>query len=94
MGKRYHSLRERAMLEFQYSTGCRIGEVVKIDSEDLKWENCSAIATTLLYVQLRGERRRELYRVINKLYLSIGISLCIWNEAASSNIKCEVRKES
>ncbi|RUT35831.1 hypothetical protein EJP77_02105 [Paenibacillus zeisoli] len=50
------------MFEFLYSTGCRIGEVVKIDSEELKWENCSAIATTQIYAQLCGERRRELYR--------------------------------
>ncbi|MCM3625759.1 tyrosine-type recombinase/integrase [Paenibacillus glycanilyticus] len=70
------SLRERALLEFLYSTGCRIGEVEKINIEDLNWENCSAIVNgkgakqrevyfttdTQIYGQLRGERRRELYR--------------------------------
>ncbi|WP_284646300.1 tyrosine-type recombinase/integrase [Paenibacillus silviterrae] len=35
--------RERALLEFLYSTGCRIGEVEKLNIEDLNWENCSAI---------------------------------------------------
>ncbi|WP_246313936.1 tyrosine-type recombinase/integrase [Paenibacillus foliorum] len=86
------SLRERALLEFLYSTGCRFGEVQKINIEDLNWERCSAIvngkgskqrevldngahlefiqgmlghekaSTTQIYAQLRGERRRELYR--------------------------------
>jgi integrase/recombinase XerD len=37
------SLRERALLEFPYSTGCRVGEVEKLNIEDLNWENCSAI---------------------------------------------------
>ncbi|WP_353049542.1 site-specific integrase [Paenibacillus sp. ISL-20] len=37
------SLRERAILEFLYSTGCRVGEVEKINIQDLNWENCSAI---------------------------------------------------
>jgi site-specific recombinase XerD len=37
-----HSMRERALLEFLYSTGCRVGEVQK-NIEDLNWENCSAI---------------------------------------------------
>lgn len=36
------SLRERALLEFLYSTGCRVGEVEKSNIEDLNWENCSA----------------------------------------------------
>ncbi|MGG1663266.1 tyrosine-type recombinase/integrase [Brevibacillus sp. NRS-1366] len=39
-----HSLRERALLEFLYSTGCRVGEVEKkLNIEDLNWENCSAM---------------------------------------------------
>jgi site-specific recombinase XerD len=50
-----HSLRERAVLEFLYSTGCRIGEVVKINIEDLNWENCSAI------VNGKGSKQREVY---------------------------------
>lgn len=49
------SLRERTLLEFLYSTGCRIGEVEKINIEDLNWENCSAI------VNGKGAKQREVY---------------------------------
>ncbi|WP_338044967.1 tyrosine-type recombinase/integrase [Paenibacillus lignilyticus] len=49
------SLRERALLEFLYSTGCRIGEVAKINTEDLNWENCSVI------VNGKGSKQREVY---------------------------------
>ncbi|MBD7968703.1 tyrosine-type recombinase/integrase [Paenibacillus gallinarum] len=47
--------RERALLEFLYSTGCRIGEVEKLNMEDLNWENCSAI------VNGKGSKQREVY---------------------------------
>lgn len=47
--------REKALLEFLYSTGCRIGEVEKINIEDLNWENCSAI------VNGKGSKQREIY---------------------------------
>ncbi|AIQ48589.1 integrase [Paenibacillus sp. FSL R7-0273] len=49
------SLRERALLELLYSTGCRVGEVEKINIEDLNWENCSAI------VNGKGSKQREVY---------------------------------
>lgn len=49
------SLRERALLEFLYCTGCRVGEVEKINIEDLNWENCSAI------VNGKGLKQREIY---------------------------------
>jgi site-specific recombinase XerD len=49
------SLRERALLEFLFSTGCQIGEVEKINIEDLNWENCSAI------VNGKGAKQREVY---------------------------------
>ncbi|TCZ68828.1 integrase [Paenibacillus albiflavus] len=49
------TLREKALLEFLYSTGCRIGEVEKINIEDLNWENCSAI------VNGKGSKQREVY---------------------------------
>ncbi|NJJ37563.1 tyrosine-type recombinase/integrase [Paenibacillus apii] len=48
-------LRERALLEFLYSTGCRVGEVEKINIQDLNWENCSAI------VNGKGSKQREVY---------------------------------
>ncbi|WP_338113192.1 tyrosine-type recombinase/integrase [Paenibacillus artemisiicola] len=47
--------REKALLEFLYSTGCRIGEVEKINIEDLNWETCSAI------VNGKGSKQREIY---------------------------------
>lgn len=50
-----HTLRERALLEFLYCTGCRIGEVEKLNIEDLNWENCSAI------VNGKGAKQREVY---------------------------------
>ncbi|WP_223285598.1 site-specific integrase [Paenibacillus sp. PL91] len=48
LGKLYEAdkriqARERALIGFLYSTGCRVGEVQKINIEDLNWENCSAI---------------------------------------------------
>lgn len=49
------SLRERALLEFLYSTGCRVGEVEKRNIGDLNWENCSAI------VNGKGSKQREVY---------------------------------
>ncbi|CAH1223607.1 Tyrosine recombinase XerC [Paenibacillus auburnensis] len=49
------SVRERALLEFLYSTGCRVGELEKINIEDLNWENCSAI------VNGKGSKQREVY---------------------------------
>ncbi|WP_307202391.1 tyrosine-type recombinase/integrase [Paenibacillus harenae] len=47
------SLRERALLEFLYCTGCRVREAEKINIEDLNWENCSAI------VNGKGSKQRE-----------------------------------
>jgi site-specific recombinase XerD len=38
----YRSQREHALLEYLYCTGCRVGEVQKINIEDINWENCSA----------------------------------------------------
>jgi site-specific recombinase XerD len=50
-----HSHREHALLEFLYCTGCRVGEVQKINIEDVNWENCSAI------VNGKGSKQREVY---------------------------------
>lgn len=49
------SNRERALLEFLYCTGCRVGEVQKINIEDIDWEHCSAI------VNGKGSKQREIY---------------------------------
>ncbi|GGA14271.1 hypothetical protein GCM10008018_68920 [Paenibacillus marchantiophytorum] len=50
-----HSHREHALLEFLYCTGCRVGEVQKINIKDVNWENCSAI------VNGKGSKQREVY---------------------------------
>ncbi|ULO04772.1 tyrosine-type recombinase/integrase [Paenibacillus sp. 19GGS1-52] len=49
------SLRERALLEFLYCSGCRVGEVERINIEDLNWENCSVV------VNGKGSKQREVY---------------------------------
>lgn len=49
------SPREHALLEFLYCTGCRVGEVHRINTEDINWENCSAI------VLGKGSKQREIY---------------------------------
>jgi integrase/recombinase XerD len=49
------SPREHALLEFLYCTGCRVGEVHRLDVEDINWESCSAI------VHGKGSKQREVY---------------------------------
>ncbi|SFT06107.1 tyrosine-type recombinase/integrase [Paenibacillus sp. BC26] len=70
------TLRERALLEFLYCTGCRIGEVEKINVADLNWENCSAI------VNGKGSKEREVYfttecKVWLKKYIASREDSCI-----------------
>ena len=50
-----HSPREKALLEFLYSTGCRVREMQKINIEDLNWENCSA------FVNGKESKQSEIY---------------------------------
>jgi site-specific recombinase XerD len=49
------SHREHALLEFLNCTGCRVGEVQKLNLENINWENCSAI------VNGKGSKQREIY---------------------------------
>lgn len=49
------SLRDHALLQFLYSTGCRVGEVYRLNKEDINWENGSAI------VNGKGSKQREVY---------------------------------
>jgi site-specific recombinase XerD len=49
------SLRDHALLQFLYSTGCRVGEVHRLNMEDINWENGSAI------VNGKGSKQREVY---------------------------------
>ncbi|MDB5055681.1 MAG: integrase [Bacilli bacterium] len=49
------SPREHALLEFLCCTGCRVGEIQKLNIEDINWENCSVI------VNGKGSKQREVY---------------------------------
>jgi len=46
---------ENALFEFMYSTGCRIGEVVKLNRKDIDFQTNSVI------VQGKGDKEREVY---------------------------------
>ncbi|MFQ3546106.1 tyrosine-type recombinase/integrase [Halobacillus rhizosphaerae] len=46
---------EKALFEFFYSTGCRIGEVVKLNREDINFSARSVI------VRGKGDKEREVY---------------------------------
>lgn len=49
------TLRERALLEFIFSTGCRLSEVMNVDIVDIDWTNYS------LKVIGKGSKEREVY---------------------------------
>ena len=46
---------ENALFEFMYSTGCRIGEVVKLNRDDINFAMNSVI------VRGKGDKEREVY---------------------------------
>lgn len=46
---------ERAIFEFLYATGCRVGEMVKVDKGDIDWDNRS------LEVIGKGNKKRRVY---------------------------------
>lgn len=46
---------EHALVEFMYSTGCRIGEVCRLDQSTIDWDNHSCI------VLGKGNKEREVY---------------------------------
>jgi integrase/recombinase XerD len=46
---------EKALFEFMFSTGCRIGEIVSLDSKCINWSNRSVI------VRGKGDKEREVY---------------------------------
>jgi len=54
---------EHALVEFLYTTGCRIGEVAKLNRNAIDWE------TRSLYVRGKGDKEREVY---------FNIKCCIW----------------
>lgn len=47
--------REHAVIEFMYTTGCRIGEIVTLDKGGINWQNNSVI------VMGKGDKEREVY---------------------------------
>ncbi|WP_088069993.1 tyrosine-type recombinase/integrase [Gottfriedia luciferensis] len=47
--------KEQAIIEFMYSTGCRIGEIVLINRKDINWSNNSVV------VRGKGDKEREVY---------------------------------
>lgn len=60
---------EHALIEFMYSTGCRIGEIYRLNRSAINWENRSCI------VLGKGDKEREVYFSIKaaiwlKKYLS------------------------
>lgn len=46
---------EKALFEFMFSTGCRIGEIISLDRNSINWGNQSAI------VLGKGDKEREVY---------------------------------
>ena len=50
-----HTTMEKALFEFFYSTGCRIGEVVKLNRDDIDFRTNSVI------VHGKGDKEREVY---------------------------------
>lgn len=49
------TLREHALVEFMYSTGCRVGEVYRLNRANIDWENRSCV------VLGKGGKEREVY---------------------------------
>lgn len=47
--------REKALVEFFYSTGCRLDEVYKLNKQDIDWKNDSCM------VMGKGSKEREVY---------------------------------
>ncbi|NLP50245.1 site-specific tyrosine recombinase/integron integrase [Bacillus sp. RO1] len=46
---------EKALFEFMFSTGCRIGEIVKLDRQNIDWTKRSTV------VFGKGDKEREVY---------------------------------
>lgn len=49
------TIMEKALFEFMFSTGCRIGEIVSLDKNSINWSNRSAIVIG------KGDKEREVY---------------------------------
>lgn len=61
--------REKALVEFLISTGCRLSEVVNVDKEDINWNEMS------LHVVGKGDKERKVYfdvktKILLKKYIA------------------------
>lgn len=55
-------LRERALIEVFYATGCRVSEIQKLDRNDIDWQQCS------VKVNGKGSKEREVYFSFKAMY--------------------------
>lgn len=55
-------LRERALIEVFYATGCRVSEIQKLDRNDINWQQCS------VKVNGKGSKEREVYFSFKAMY--------------------------
>lgn len=68
---------EKALFEFMFSTGCRIGEVVSLEKNSINWSNHSVI------VRGKGDKEREVYfNIRSDIWLKRYIHLRNDNDAA------------
>jgi integrase/recombinase XerD len=68
---------EKALFEFMFSTGCRIGEIVSLEKHCINWSYCSAI------VLGKGDKEREVYFNIRcEIWLKKYLDLRKDNDAA------------
>lgn len=56
------TLRQRALLEVFYATGCRLSEIQQLNRQDIDWQNGSA------KVKGKGSKEREVYFSAKALY--------------------------
>jgi len=56
------TVRERALIEVFYSTGCRLSEIRKLDRQDINWQDMST------HVIGKGDKERKVYLSFKALY--------------------------
>ena len=56
------TVRERAIIEVFYSTGCRLSEIRRLDIKDINWQDMST------YVVGKGDKERKVYLSFKALY--------------------------
>ncbi len=68
--------REKAMVEFFYSTGCRLDEVYKLNKQDINWNK------SMVNVIGKGDKERT-------VFLNARAKVHLWNYIESRPDKCE-----